>query len=110
MKMNFNVILSEETIKFINSLDYKVQKKITYHIQKSREVNDPRLLKKISDDIWEFRTRSGNQQIRLMAFWDLNKVSLIICSHGFVKKSSKVPKSEIEKAMKFRHRYLNKEL
>jgi phage-related protein len=33
--------------------------------------------------------------------------ALIICSHGFVKKTSKVPKTEIDKALKFRSIYLN---
>ncbi len=51
MNRKFDVLLSEETKEFLQSLDLKVQKKVVYNIQKSREVNDPRLLKKISSDL-----------------------------------------------------------
>ena len=106
MKKNFDVLLSDEAKTFLKSLDLKVQKKIAYNIQKSREVNDPRILKKLNEEIWEFRTRYQNLQIRLLAFWDPKIKSLIICSHGFIKKSQKVPKGELEKAMKIKNEYL----
>ena len=109
MKQNFDVLLSDEAKNFIKSLDPKIQKKLAYNIQKSREIKDSRLFKKLTGDIWEFRTRYEKLQIRLLAFWDPNRNSLIICSHGFIKKTEKVPKSEIDKAMKFRKDYLNEE-
>jgi len=56
MSKSFNVLLSEEARTFIKSLDVKLQKKIAYNIQKSREVNDSRILKKLTKEIWEFRT------------------------------------------------------
>ena len=107
MKKNFEVLLSDEAKAFIKSLDIKLQKKVAYNIQKSREVNDTKILKKLTDEIWEFRTRFDKQQIRLLAFWDPNIKSLIICTHGFVKKTQKTPKSEIKKALEFRKKYLN---
>lgn len=57
-------------------------------------------LKKLTDDIWEFRTQYQGKQIRLLAFWDKNskQPKIIICTHGFIKKEWKVPKQEIEKA------------
>ncbi len=107
MSKNFEVLLSDEAKLFIRSLDIKLQKKVAYNIQKSREVNDTKILKKLTDEIWEFRTRYDKQQIRLLAFWDPNLKSLVVCSHGFVKKTQKTPKSEIEKALEFRKKYLN---
>lgn len=107
MSKNFDVLISEEAKAFIRSLDLKLQKKVAYNIQKSREVNDTKILKKLTDEIWEFRSRYDKQQIRLLAFWDPNLKSLIVCSHGFVKKTQKTPKSEIDKAMEFRKKYLN---
>ena len=107
MNKNFEVLLSDEAKAFIKSLDIKSQKKVAYNIQKSREVNDTKILKKLTDDIWEFRTRFDKLQIRLLAFWDPNQKSLIICTHGFVKKTQKTPKSEIKKALAFRKKYLN---
>ena len=107
MSKNFDVLLSEEAKAFIKSLDIKLQKKIAYNIQKSREVHDTKILKKLTDEIWEFRTRFDKQQIRLLAFWDPNMKALIICTHGFIKKTQKTPKSEIKKALEFRKKYLN---
>ncbi|MCB9328826.1 MAG: type II toxin-antitoxin system RelE/ParE family toxin [Lewinellaceae bacterium] len=107
MSKNFEVLISEEAKEFIMSLDIKLQKKIAYNIQKSREVNDTKLLKKLTEEIWEFRTRYDKQQIRLLAFWDPNLKSLIVCTHGFIKKTQKTPKSELKKALEFRKKYLN---
>ncbi|MBK8622833.1 MAG: type II toxin-antitoxin system RelE/ParE family toxin [Saprospiraceae bacterium] len=46
-------------------------------------------------------------QHRLLAFWDKsnNKNTLVIATHGFIKKSSKVPKNEIQKAENIRSEY-----
>ncbi|MEA1878519.1 MAG: type II toxin-antitoxin system RelE/ParE family toxin [Bacteroidota bacterium] len=45
--------------------------------------------------------------IRLLAFWDKteNTETLVVASHGFIKKTQKTPKSEIEKAEKIRRQY-----
>lgn len=110
MGQKFDVLLSKETKEFIKSLDKKLQKKVAYNIQKSREVNDIRILKKLTEEIWEFRTRFDKQQVRLLAFWDPKRKSLIICTHGFVKKTQKVPKSEIDKALAFKKHYLKQGL
>ena len=107
MRKNFDVLISDEAKSFIKSLDLKVQKKVAYNIQKSREINDPKLLKKLTDEIWEFRTNYDKQQIRLLGFWDPKQKAMIICSHGFIKKTQKTPKNEIKKAMNFRKKYLN---
>ena len=108
MKQKFDVLLSEEAKSFVKSLEAKLRKKVAYNIQKAREVNDPRILKKLTSEIWEFRTRFDRRQIRLLAFWDPKKNSLIICTHGFVKKTQKTPKAEIEKALEFRKKYLKR--
>lgn len=106
MKNRFEVLLSEETQKFIESLEPKIQKKIGYNINKVRKKNNIKLLKKLNENIWEFRTRYDKHQIRLLAFWDINKKALIICSHGFIKKTKKTPRIEIRKAEEFRKKYL----
>jgi phage-related protein len=64
-------------------------------------------LKKLDSDIWEFRTKYKNLHHRLLAFWDKrNKIkTLVICTHGFIKKTDKVPKHEIEKARKLMKQY-----
>jgi hypothetical protein len=65
------------------------------------------LFKKLTDEIWEFRTKYNGLQYRLFAFWDKTQKSetLIISTHGIVKKVDKVPKAEIEKAERIRKEY-----
>ena len=63
--------------------------------------------KKITDEIWEFRTMYGGLQYRLLAFWDKTstKDTLVISAHEFVKKQSKVPEQEIKKAIQCKAKY-----
>ncbi|WP_031428544.1 type II toxin-antitoxin system RelE/ParE family toxin [Flavimarina sp. Hel_I_48] len=107
MNKNFEVIFLEQAIGFLESLDLKTRKKIYYNIDKAKLGLDPKLFKKLTDDIWEFRTKYSGLQYRLLAFWDKRDKSetLVISTHGIVKKVDKVPKSEIEKAKKIRSEY-----
>ncbi len=107
MNPKFEVIFLEQAIEFLESLDLKTRKKIYYNIDKSKLVNDPKLFKKLTDDIWEFRTKFSGKQHRLFAFWDKTdkQDTLVISTHGIVKKVSKVPKSDIDKANEIRKEY-----
>jgi len=68
--------------------------------------------KKLQNDIWEFRTKYAGLQIRLLAFWDKTdgKETLVLATHGFIKKVDKVPKNEIERAVKIRVKYFENKL
>ena len=103
----FEVIFLEETFEFLNSLERKHFEKILYNIRKTQVELDSELFKKLRDDIWEFRTLYQGLQYRLLAFWDKSSArnSLVISTHGFIKKRSKVPDSEIEKAIQIRIKY-----
>lgn len=98
----------EEAEKFISGLDHKTIKKILYNIDLAEQTNDPKLFKKLQKDIWEFRTKFAGLQIRLLAFWDKtdDKETLVIATHGFIKKVDKVPANEIDRAVRLRDRYL----
>ena len=102
----FKVKFLEEAKKFLDSLDEKPRDKIFYNIWKSKNVKDDELLKKLDDEIWEFRTLYNKIAYRLFAFWDENEKSLIVATHGIVKKTGKTPKKEIEKAKQLRDVYL----
>lgn len=80
-----------------------------YNIDLAEQTNDPRLFKKLKNDIWEFRTLYAGLQIRLLAFWDKTdgKKTLVFATHGFIKKVDKVPNNEIDRAMKIREMYFN---
>lgn len=60
----------EEANEFIAGLDSKTIKKIFYNIELAEQTNDPKLFKKLQNDIWELRTKFEGLQIRLLAFWD----------------------------------------
>ena len=99
----------EEADKFIAGLDKKTVNKLFYNIDLAEQTNDPKLFKKLHSDIWEFRTKYGGLQIRLLAFWDKtdNTETLVFATHGFVKKVDKVPKNDIERAEKIRQKYFD---
>ncbi|MBW8327398.1 MAG: type II toxin-antitoxin system RelE/ParE family toxin [Prolixibacteraceae bacterium] len=105
----FETRFLEEANEFISELDSKSIKKIFYNIDLAEQTNDPKLLKKLQNDIWELRTKFAGLQIRLLAFWDKtdNKRTLVVATHGFIKKVDKVPVGEIERAMKLREKYFN---
>jgi len=104
MKKLFEIIFLEEAFEFLSGLDKKHYEKILYNIRKSQIQHDPELFKKLTDEIWEFRTLYQGFQYRLLAFWDKNSATetLVISTHGFVKKRSKVPDNEIQKAKEIR--------
>ena len=56
--------------KFLSELDPKIVRKVLYNIDLAEQTHDPKLLKKLSREIWEFRTKYSGLQIRLLAFWD----------------------------------------
>ena len=89
-------------------MEEKARLKVITNISKAELTNDPRLFKKLRDEIWEFRTLYNGIQYRLLAFWDKrdNQDTLVVCTHGIVKKTDKVPSKEIEKAKSLREEYL----
>ena len=97
----------EEANEFIAELDPKTIKKIFYNIDLAEQTNDPKLFKKLQNDIWELRTKYAGLQIRLLAFWDKsdNKKTLVIATHGFIKKVDKVPANEIDRAERLKDKY-----
>jgi len=103
----FDVIFLEEALAFIESLEEKHADKIFYNIRHAQIERDPELFKKLTAEIWEFRTLYQGMQYRLLAFWDKsdNRNTLVISTHGFVKKRSEVPEKEIQKALKLREKY-----
>ena len=108
----FQTRFLEEADKFISNLDIKTARKVFYNIDLAEQTNDPKLFKKLQNEIWEFRTLYAGLQLRLLAFWDKTdeKETLVFATHGFVKKVDKVPSNEISRASKIREQYfINKQ-
>jgi phage-related protein len=103
----FDIEFLDETLEFLSHLEKKHYEKILFNIRKAQTRHDPELFKKLNDEIWEFRTLYQRIHYRLFAFWDKtnSKNTLVISTHGIVKKTSKVPESEIQKAKQLRSKY-----
>ena len=112
MKQKFNVELLPEAVDFLNNLDEKAREKIYYNIKKSQFINDNELFKKLNDNIWEFRTLYNNKSYRIFSFWDTinGRETLVLATHGILKKTQKTPPKEIDKAEAIRKQYLNEKI
>ncbi len=107
MTSKFQVLYMEEAHEFLEKLDEKARDKIIYNIDKAINLNDRELFKKLKDEIWEFRTLHSKTHYRLFAFWDKSDSAqtLVIATHGIIKKTDRTPEKEIEKAEKLRQKY-----
>jgi phage-related protein len=101
--------MSREANEFLQSIDTKTSNKIKANIHRASVSLDPELFKKLTGDIWEFRTLYAGLHYRMLAFWDKRdgNNTLVITTHGFVKKRGKAPQKEIERAKIMRERYFN---
>jgi phage-related protein len=111
MTEKFKVEFLPEAVAFMDSLDSKTQLKIYYNIRKAQLSNDPELFKKITDHLWEFRTLFNKKHYRLFAFWDKTQKenTLVLSTHGLVKKTGRTPKADLERAEKIRVQYLKQQ-
>lgn len=105
-----NILLTDEAKAFVRSLPDKAQKKVAYNIRKVEGGElDKELFKKLNENIWELRTSYNGMCYRLLSFWDWERRALIIATHGFVKKTWKVPQKEIDRAEAIRRQYYGNE-
>ena len=107
MIKRFETKLLEEAFEFVEKQNLKARKKIFQNIRRAEQQSDPKFFKKLTDDIWEFRTLYSGIQYRLLAFWDKDDKTetLDFATQGIIKKTSKVNKKEIDKADKIRNTY-----
>lgn len=109
MEMKFEVEFLPDAVKFMNNLENKAREKIYYNIRKAQITKDTVLFKKLTPTLWEFRTLYNQTCYRLFAFWhktEKNK-TIIIATHGLIKKTGKTPKPDLEKAERIRQQYFD---
>ncbi len=109
MNEKFAIIFLKEAREFLLTLNEKSRDKIIFNIDKAKLKNDKELFKKLKDEIWEFRTLYNKTYYRLLAFWDRDdkEKTLVLATHGIIKKTDKIPEKEIEKAENIRKQYFN---
>ena len=107
MTEKFKVEFLPEAANFMEDLDRKTREKIYFNIRKAQVATDPELFKKLNDTIWEFRTLYNKTYYRLFAFWDKtgDKKTLVLATHGLIKKTGKTPQADLEKAERIRQQY-----
>jgi phage-related protein len=107
MTGKFQVQFLEDAAEFLDNLNEKPREKIYYNIQKARFSNDKELFKKLKGEIWEFKTLFNKTHYRLFAFWDKTgkDETVVISTHGIIKKTDKTPLGEIDKAENLRKLY-----
>ena len=104
---HFQLVLMEEAKAFLRTLSIQVVRKIFYNIDRvAGGEKNVELFKKLEGtEIWEFRTLYNKTSYRLFAFWDTETETLVIATHGLVKKTQKTPLREIKKAEEIRQQY-----
>jgi len=103
----FRLILSVEADSFLQSIPEKAREKVRYNIRRIQKgEQNKELFKKLDGkEIWEFRTLFNKIVYRLFAFWDTETETLVIATHGIIKKTQKTPSKEIAKAEEVRKLY-----
>ena len=103
----FQLVLLDEAKEFLYALPPRVYKKILYNIHRvAGGEMDAELFKKLENsEIWEFRTLYEKTAYRLFAFWDTTRGTLVVATHGIVKKTQRTPKEEINRAVRLMNEY-----
>lgn len=94
---------------FLNSLNDKMRAKMLLSIrivrEKGYQVRMP-YSEELEDGIFELRAKVGSDISRVLYFFVVGRK--IILTNGFIKKTQKTPRSEIERAKKYRADYLSR--
>lgn len=100
---------TEPAKEFILSLDKKMRAKMLRTIEMLQnngyELREP-YSKSVNEGILELRAKGGSDISRVMYFFVVGKKAIL--TNGFIKKTQKTPKEEIESAKIYRTDYLSR--
>lgn len=100
---------SEPVKEFLLSIDNKMRARLLRTIdllaQNGTALRMP-YSKHLIDGIFEIRAKSGSDISRVLYFFVIGK--RIVLTNGFIKKTQKTPKNELELAKKYRNEFLNR--
>lgn len=95
---------------FLDSLPSKAAQKVTWVLNLVEDIAllPPTYFKKMvgTEEIWECRIQLGSNAYRIFCFLDGN--SVVVLTHGLIKKTQKTPQREIERAEDYRRNYLQR--
>ena len=96
---------------FLDSLDCKMRAKMLMSIRIIKETGYQTRMpysRELNDGIFELRAKVGSDISRVLYFFMVGR--RIVLTNGFVKKTQKTPREEIEKAKRYREDYLKREV
>lgn len=100
----------EPVREFLDSLDDKMRAKMLREISllaaNGTDLREPDS-KNIGDGIFELRAKVGSDISRVLYFFFVGRRAIL--TNGFIKKTSKTPPEEKEKAKRYRAEYLRRE-
>ena len=100
------IFFGDHFLDFYNKQSTKVKQKITWTIRLLQylDIIPEKYLKHIEEtDLYEIRVSFGNNIFRIFCFFDKNRLLIIL--NGFQKKTQKIPRTEIDRALKLKHEY-----
>lgn len=101
---------SQPAKEFILSLDAPMRAKVLKTIEFIEDVGPQARMpysEQLEDGIFEVRAKVGSNISRVLYFFFVGKK--IILTNGFVKKTQKTPKEELQRAKRYRKDYLSRE-
>ncbi len=109
MEKPIEVIFLKKAEEFTNSIEDKPKKKLFQAIRKTKERLFGQWFAKLksSEGIFEFRVDDSGKFYRLFAFWDTeeDEATLVVATHGLIKKTNKTPPADIRKAEQIKRDY-----
>ena len=100
---------TEPAKEFILNLDLKMRAKMLRTIEmlkkNGNKLREPES-KPLDDGIMELRAKVGSDISRVLYFFIIGKKAVL--TNGFIKKTQKTPRSEIERAKRYRADYLSR--
>lgn len=94
---------------FLDSLDIKMREKMLMSIRLIKEKGFKVRLpysEELEDGIFELRAKVGSNITRVLYFFFVGRK--IVLTNGFVKKTQKTPKAEIERAKRYRKDFFSR--
>lgn len=94
---------------FLDSLNDKMRAKMLLSIRIVREYGYQARMpysKELENGLFELRAKVGSDISRVIYFFVVGRK--IVLTNGFIKKTQKTPRSEIEKAKRYRDDYLSR--
>jgi phage-related protein len=95
---------------FIKSLEPKMRAKMYWTIDKladnGNKLREPHS-KHLQDGIFELRVHVGSDISRVLYFFLIGQ--RVVLTNGFIKKTQETPQNEIERALRYRKDYMNRE-